>query len=267
MSFIIRNVFGSLEPQNHSVNSVSENDKQFVTASKNNDIQTMKMMSDKISSVNTIASNSKEKNTYLHFAAWFGHLEVTRFLLSLKGIQVNILNYEGSPLSYAIKNKHNDIVHLLLQYGASLDLKVDGKYSPRELFLGKLGYEDFTNLWNEFEANAEFVLPKTGVNLEYCDKRLEEVDFKVGMIEKEISILKTRMEKYKKFQDDLKKKKQSLMSNVENDDRLCVVCLNNVKNVVFTPCKHLCTCHECSVDLQDCPLCRGAIESKINVFL
>jgi hypothetical protein len=64
------------------------------------------------------------------------------------------------------------------------------------------------------------------------------------------------------------------------DDNMCVICLENSKNVLLTDCRHLCLCGECihnieetSVDNQGretktykCPLCRKDNLSHILVF-
>ncbi|CAG0901206.1 unnamed protein product [Cyprideis torosa] len=43
----------------------------------------------------------------------------------------------------------------------------------------------------------------------------------------------------------------------------CVVCLAERCAVVFLPCGHVCTCAKCSPQVDACPLCRGAISSRI----
>lgn len=47
----------------------------------------------------------------------------------------------------------------------------------------------------------------------------------------------------------------------------CVICMNSQKTVVFLPCKHLCSCHKCSIDLENCPLCRAKIVNCMEVYL
>ncbi len=52
--------------------------------------------------------------------------------------------------------------------------------------------------------------------------------------------------------------------NVDQDDneeadsseRLCVICLENRSNMVFQACGHMCTCNQCSSNLNRCPICR-----------
>lgn len=49
----------------------------------------------------------------------------------------------------------------------------------------------------------------------------------------------------------------------------CVVCQNNVRNVVFSPCNHLATCITCSKNPllnKKCPLCREVFETAIRIF-
>lgn len=50
----------------------------------------------------------------------------------------------------------------------------------------------------------------------------------------------------------------------------CCVCLTNAKSVLFLPCRHLCTCEECGLNaalVLSCPICRGDIVGRMNVFL
>lgn len=47
----------------------------------------------------------------------------------------------------------------------------------------------------------------------------------------------------------------------------CCSCLETNVNVVFFPCGHLCTCQNCSVKLNQCPLCREKIILQQNVFV
>ena len=53
----------------------------------------------------------------------------------------------------------------------------------------------------------------------------------------------------------------------KEDLTLCCICLDGKKNVLFLPCKHICTCANCS-NVNNCPICRANIVSKIDgVFL
>lgn len=47
---------------------------------------------------------------------------------------------------------------------------------------------------------------------------------------------------------------------------LCVVCLEEEYNAVFVPCGHMCCCLGCSLQLNNCPLCRRKIEQLVRTF-
>ena len=54
---------------------------------------------------------------------------------------------------------------------------------------------------------------------------------------------------------------------------LCVICLENYKDMVIVPCGHQCICSKCSYNLlyfseteYKCPICRKRIDTVIKVF-
>jgi len=47
----------------------------------------------------------------------------------------------------------------------------------------------------------------------------------------------------------------------------CKICTVNKRCIAFQPCGHLQTCVSCSQNLKLCPICRGPIKSKIQVFI
>jgi len=53
----------------------------------------------------------------------------------------------------------------------------------------------------------------------------------------------------------------------EEQERNCVVCLEKERKVLLLPCKHVCLCESCSVNVDVCPLCRAIINSKTTVFI
>jgi hypothetical protein len=52
------------------------------------------------------------------------------------------------------------------------------------------------------------------------------------------------------------------------EEKLCVVCRENPKEVLMMPCRHLCVCKDCGhrVELTRCPLCREVIAERLTVF-
>jgi len=53
----------------------------------------------------------------------------------------------------------------------------------------------------------------------------------------------------------------------ESEQKLCVVCLVENKNMLLMPCKHLCMCSKCAVGLDECPICRTTVEERVSVFM
>jgi hypothetical protein len=47
----------------------------------------------------------------------------------------------------------------------------------------------------------------------------------------------------------------------------CVICENEQKQILFTPCMHVCSCEKCSPRLVICPVCQGNIEEKKRVYI
>lgn len=48
----------------------------------------------------------------------------------------------------------------------------------------------------------------------------------------------------------------------------CVVCMDNLANLVCLPCKHLAMCTYCGQqpDVKCCPICRGDIKEKMQIY-
>ena len=51
-----------------------------------------------------------------------------------------------------------------------------------------------------------------------------------------------------------------------DNPRTCVVCWENVPDVVLLNCGHLCSCSSCVASLSRCPICRSGIERFVPVF-
>ena len=57
-----------------------------------------------------------------------------------------------------------------------------------------------------------------------------------------------------------------------DDEKSCVVCLSEAKEICLFPCRHVCVCSCCAERLFSeaerlCPVCRAPIEDKFKVFL
>lgn len=52
----------------------------------------------------------------------------------------------------------------------------------------------------------------------------------------------------------------------EQEQYLCVVCVEDPKCIVFIPCGHMCSCANCAPSLAICPMCRADITIKQRVY-
>ena len=53
----------------------------------------------------------------------------------------------------------------------------------------------------------------------------------------------------------------------ESEDKLCCVCSDAKKTIMFVPCRHVSTCAACSPKVSTCPLCREVPSAKVPVYL
>lgn len=68
-----------------------------------------------------------------------------------------------------------------------------------------------------------------------------------------------------KFKDNKEDKKDQDNGNIN-----CSVCLQNDKNSVFIPCRHMTCCADCAKQITSttkiCPICRQVIKSVLEIF-
>ena len=61
------------------------------------------------------------------------------------------------------------------------------------------------------------------------------------------------------------------MREEEFDSKLCVVCQDAQKDVIFLPCRHMCACTSCARRLVGrlalCPVCRAPIRQRMEAFV
>ena len=51
-----------------------------------------------------------------------------------------------------------------------------------------------------------------------------------------------------------------------SDEKLCIICCDKERSIVFLPCGHLSACANCAVVFTNCPNCRGQIEGLVRVY-
>jgi hypothetical protein len=84
---------------------------------------------------------------------------------------------------------------------------------------------------------------------------------------KSLAELNELEEQVKRALSCIVKAREVASSNLE-DARMCVICKEKPKCVLYMPCRHLCACQDCghSNRLVQCPLCRQNILERIFVY-
>ena len=144
----------------------------------------------------------------------------------------------------------------------------------------------FKTVWNEFEEKIKPLLNKpTTVSTNLMELPVQETNENTNANNSD-QILSNQTQDLNESEMNLTKEqnkiditssKTEIMviddKNVlieENErlksERLCVICLNKDKNVLFLPCAHLAACLDCSFNLQNCPICRSKIQATVRTY-
>ena len=57
------------------------------------------------------------------------------------------------------------------------------------------------------------------------------------------------------------------MIRITAEKSLCTICMDDSRNQVFLPCKHCITCERCSIQCENCPICRTNIVQRMKIYL
>lgn len=92
-------------------------------------------------------------------------------------------------------------------------------------------------------------------DLEKLSERLQQVNIHAHRVQKEI-IRRLHADK-----EDLHKQIET-----NKDEKLCCICQDSEKAVLFLPCKHICVCGKCRERLSPyrCPICKQEISSFLH---
>ena len=76
---------------------------------------------------------------------------------------------------------------------------------------------------------------------------------------------------FKMIKRKLRKERSEEIPWYENRN-LCCICIAEIKDTVFLPCKHLCVCYGCYETMRNyfhrkCPICRQMVKKHIQVYI
>lgn len=83
-----------------------------------------------------------------------------------------------------------------------------------------------------------------------------------------IKYLKKRREKKNMLKE--RQKIEKISGESLRDEQRCIICMEFVRNLILIPCKHLCLCHVCFMEMKDyqmkkCPICKGLIKGHLLI--
>ena len=117
----------------------------------------------------------------------------------------------------------------------------------------------------------QFTNEVTAYNSNTVEKNhmVAELRATVNSLKEENNEVKKELSDMKIDYDGLSVDKNTLEQELENVKRVteCKVCLCDVVSVVFSPCGHVCTCENCAVRVENCPLCRSNIIMRSRIYL
>ena len=64
--------------------------------------------------------------------------------------------------------------------------------------------------------------------------------------------------------EEIKVDLTNIKIHTDDDSQECIICMDNLKQIVFGPCGHFYTCDRCSNKVSMCPICRSSITNRIN---
>ena len=101
--------------------------------------------------------------------------------------------------------------------------------------------------------------------------KMNEVDVKLSVLSKKE---KGEMDDYVDKEVELENTRLILSSKTEEvallmQNASCVICMENPKNHLCLPCKHLCMCEKCCnvTSVTKCPICREVISEVVKCFV
>lgn len=128
-------------------------------------------------------------------------------------------------------------------------------------------YKDKMQLKSQKESNmkkAEKQNEEFAAETQKLKLQTKEVNLKLKKAEKQNQMFEEKTSKVKAQNHDLKLKVEQ-----EKDEKLCIICVDNYRNILLQPCNHFCLCKDCMQYKKwaKCPLCRQHIQSTIDIYV
>jgi ankyrin repeat protein len=248
------------------------------------------------SSDNTIHSLAEQKARRKRRENIFKACESGNFKRVKKLIRVNpyLCNQRDengfAPLYYASKNGHADIVKYLGVHGShdngqakhvasTLSVKIAMELYVTQKHTRATHYSETSSNSSSISSTSTHSTHSTNSTTSITSitsRRLAEKP-KLRYSRSHVEVFKTgspshTLRKHSRSVQDLSTSMlqiQPASTNKTDDNKECVICLENNRTHVCVPCGHYALCAECSTKvkkMRQCPICRADIASCIKVF-
>ena len=235
------------------------------------------------------------RDSWFAFVNWVGYLDLSlrEMVYSvLQTIRLSLLSIVHtasggiSSIVYTIAGRLSNVFHIIINIITTLAHSVSGlinSYIPGG-FLGciallcisvvlYLWHKKITSLLLSSWTSLRRMNENARQNINIVDGRQQfdnEQEFEEDMHVADRNMAEPPFDR--EISQNQTKLKHEL--ELEKDKRLCVICQDNVKNILLMPCRHVCMCRQClreirqgRLGLLQCPLCRTRIESSLEVFV
>jgi alpha-L-arabinofuranosidase len=189
-----------------------------------------------------------------------------------------------------LANKHSIMLELKKGYNMNLVLKkdigihVDDVYKIIDRILSELNAEEherkITDPTYMAKIEAEKIAQQMKINAEQQALKIKSdaeqlfLDAQVNAILEDDKARKAILAAQNAYKEKLKLEEEILAKNIEkkNDQgNLCCVCIDEIKNILILPCRHVCICSNCITELmkkqKTCPMCRTFIDRYEKIFV
>lgn len=243
-------------------------------AIRNNHFDCVKLILD--SDIDLLTLPNHWGNIPLHLAIMGKNFSIFKFLLQKNSdLQVNYLNVNlESPLHYVYRycDEKDQFIELLIQLGANENLKNQKGELPKQVKLKNTqqnqnlrnsGNKNYNNSNNRNSNSRNNNNNRRNNNKRNNRSKNRNNNNKRNDNNNNNSVVQPVIEPPVESIEKIIEKPKEL----EDEQNLCVICMENEKNCLLKPCKHIATCIECSELISDCPICRSSISKKTQVFI
>ena len=211
--------------------------------------------------------------TYLHFVVDKDHIELAKYLIGSKGVQIDAKGKKdgNTPLHIAARNGNFELAKLLVEHGANIEARNDNTQTPyylsnRENHKAKAKTDGDTPL-HIAAHNGKFELVKLlvehGANIGARNDN-NQTPYYLSNRQNHKEISKYLLEKKREVESQT-------TENISNNAN-CIICEEKRGGFyVLNPCGHASLCEPCCVNLiqqnhAKCPSCRKPVKDYIKMF-